>query len=311
MYDSKEVKKSSAKVQTIYIELTDRRGSGFILDGTRGTKHEYELDAPTARIIPNTGLRRRKDEDGKILDEFEEIRYIKNQSVISVQEQNIKGIKPNRAALEDKIIVKAGKFTVGREGSFIGLYDYLMDVFYNGNNPYRSEGADDLFKVIDIGKAEEQFNEQAIMEADAIQFIGQLYQKVGDKQYRYNEDKINGLCQLFLIYAETMPGKIQGLMGHARRDPATFLDKAYRFEQTTNTEVSHALELNVVKFEGNTAVYVAKDKVLGNLGTGNFSHTKKIEKLSDLLRTPEYKAAYEEFKIELEAAHEKALTATK
>lgn len=300
MFDSKEVK--DKKFPTIFIELTDRRGSGFILEGTRGTKHEYELDAPTARFIPNTGFRMSKDKSS-----FEEIRYIKNNPVISVQEQIAKGIKPNRAAIEDKIIIKGGKFSVTRDQKHAGLFDYLMDVFYNGSNPDRVDSADKIFTVIDVNKMAEQINERAILEADAIQFIGTLYEKVGDKKYRYNEEKIDALCQFFIVFADDYPGRIQGLIAHAKSNPDAFLQKATKFEQKTITEVSHALELNVIKFDGNTAMYVAKDKVVASLGAGNFGQDKKIERLADILKNVENKSTYEEFQLELEIAQENAL----
>lgn len=308
MFDSKEAQREN-KVPTILIELCDRRGSGFILDGTRNTNHEVELDSPTARFLPNTGFRSKKvtDASGKITTEYEPIRYIKNQPIISTPEQDMKGIKPNRSALEDKIIVKAGRFSISKEGSYVGLYNYLMESFYNESNADRPKDLLPLYRVVDLTKQHEQMNEMAILEADAIQFISSLFTKIGAKEYKYSEEKINNLCTLFVIYAETMPAKISALMSHAKRDPEGFLRKAEKFEQVTMTEVAQALELGVIKFQGNTAIYVEKDKVIASVGTGNMSQDKKIEKLSDLLKTEEYKAVYEEFQIELEAAKEKLL----
>ena len=94
-------------------------------------------------------------------------------------------------------------------------------------------------------------------------------------------------------------------MAFARRDPKDFLDKALKFEQTIITEITFGLELNVIRFEGNTAIYCNKDSVIADLGRGNLKQETKINKLADLFGTPEYKAAYEEFKIELEVAMEK------
>lgn len=306
MSDSKEQNASKKKAEVIIVELVDRRPSGFILDGTKGTRNEHELDAPTARFIPNSGFRMQIDSEGKSTGVYEEIRYIKNRAEISIEEQQKKNIRPNRAALEDKIIIKGGRFAVTNEGSFKGLYTYLIDAFYSEQSIGRNADLDPLYRIIEEGKQEEIFNEQAIMEADAIRFIGNLYQKTGEREYRYNEEKINSLCTLFVVFAETMPGKINGLMAIAKRNPEGFLKKAEKMQQTINTEVAHALELNVIKFDGNTARYVAKDKVLAALGAGNMLHAKKIEKLADLLATPDYKAAYEELKIEIEVAQEKA-----
>lgn len=306
MFDSKEVKtKSKKRSEVIIVELVDRRPSGFILDGTRGTRNEHELDSPTARFIPNKGLRAQIGEDGEPTGGFEEIRYIKNRKEISIDEQQRKNINPSRAALEDKIIIKGGRFAVTNDGSYTGLFQYILDAFYNEGAKGRPEDLDPIYRIIIPGKQEEMFNEQEILAADAIRLIGTLYQKTGS-EYAYNEEKINALCNLFQIFSETNSGKISGLMAIAKRDPENFLQKATKFEQTTVTEVTHALELNVLKFDGNTVRYALKDKVLANLGTGNLTHEKKINKTADLLRTPDFKAQYEELKIEIEAAKENA-----
>lgn len=298
MYDSLEVKKDTP---VIFIELTDRRSSGYILDGTRDTKEEFELNSPTMRFIRNTG-KRFNEQIGRV----EDIRYIKGRDEISVDEQKQKGIIPNKAtSMEDLIGIKDGTFSVKREYPYIGLYDYLIQSFDNESNPHRPESKTAIYRVIELGKKEEKLNELSMMEADAVQLIGTLYQKVGDKKYRYNTDKINALCELFLVFAETEAGKIHGLMAHAKRNPENFLKKATRFEQTTITEIAHALELSVIKFEGNTATYIHKDKVIRNLGKGNISHDTKVQLLADFLRSPEGNAAYLELRAELEAAQTK------
>lgn len=304
-YDTKELKKDKPPV--IFIELCDRRPSGFIKDGTKGTDWEEELDSPVAEFIPNFGYRRaKKVENGKDVFYNEPIRYIKEQTVISVAEQKKLGIEPHRASKEDKIIIERGNFSVVREGSFVGLYDYILEAFYNETNPNRSESAQALYRVIDFDKEDEEINELDFMIADATQFVQRLVQKVGEKQYKYQEEKIKGLCQLFAIFAETPAGMVTGLMAFAKKDPKTFLDKATKFEQTKMIQITHALELSVIKFEGNTVQYAAKDKIIATLGTGNMSHAKKIEKLADLFGTPELRAAYDEFQLELEVAKETA-----
>jgi hypothetical protein len=309
-YDTEELK--NEKVPTIYIELRDKRPSGFILNGTHGTKHEVQLDAPTARFIPNIVYRincKEQTLNGKNLKTpmNEAIRWIKNETEISVEVQKERGIIPHRIGKEDKIIIEKGNFSVAREGAYIGLYDYLMDVFYNGTNKDRSDGADAIYNVIELGKEEEETNEMDFMIADAINFVRKLVQKIGEKKYKYDEDRINNLCQIFLVYAETMPGKVEALMQHAKYDPKNFIEKATKITQTKITEVAHALELSVIVFKGNTVMYANKDKVIATLGTGNMSQENKISKLADLFGTPEFKAAYEEFVLELEIAKEQAL----
>jgi hypothetical protein len=315
-FDSEEIKEEAPPV--LYIEVFDRRDSGFFLDsngvpaGTQGTAAEMKIDCPTACFIPNYGFRKGYKEqvvNGKKvnLPYNEPIRYIKHQTEISVEKQKLLGITPHRAGQEDMIEIKKGNMTIVREGAHIPLYDYILDVFYNASNPDRSPNAAKLYKVVELGKEEEEMNDEDILMADALKFVARFYQKIGKGKYKYNEEKINGLCELFTIFAETMPGKVTALNALAKADPSEFLNKATKFEQVTVTEITHALQLNVIRFKDNVVEYVEKEKVLGSLGTAKLSHEKKIEKLADLLHTPEMKSAYEELQLELEIAQEKAL----
>lgn len=303
-FDSAEVKKETPA--TLFIELADQRDSGYVLDGTLGTKHETRLTCPKSRFIPSRGFRLVKGVNPNTQKEEwynEEIRYIKNQRILSVVEQNAKGIRPSRMALEDKIRIDGGNFSVTREGAYIGLYDYLVEVFYNGSNKNRPASSTVIFKVKEVGKAEEEFNESEIAYSDAIQFLKTLYRKEG-KGFVYDEGKINALASMFVMYAETPAGKISGLMGFAKKDPEAFLQKAMKFEQTAINEIAYAVELSVIKFEGNTAVYCNKDKVIADLGRGNLKPETKMSKLADMFKSAENKEAYEEFKIELATAME-------
>lgn len=308
-FDSEEIKEEKPRV--LYIELYDRRPSGFVLDGTRGTENHQELDAPTARFIPNFGYRKgTKDEvvNGKKVKIAynEPIRYIKEQTEISVIKQQLLGITRSRAGKEDLIEVKRGNFSVVREGSYIGLYDYLLEAFYNASNPHRSAGADKIYKVIEMGKEEEELNEYDIAMADALQFVARFYKKT-KQGYQYNEEKINAMCELFTVFGETMAGKVTALNALAKADPAAFMKRAELFEQINVTHVTHALQLNVISFKGNVAEYVGKEKVIVNLGSEKLTHEQKIERLADFLQTPELRGAYEELQLEIEIAKENQL----
>lgn len=305
MYDSKEIK-GKVKAPTMFIELVDQRDSGWVMDGTERTANPVKITSPSAKFIPNRGFRlvKKKDETGQGYWENEAIRYIKNCPTLSVEEQNRRGFRPSRNKQEDLIIVKKGNFSVTREGSFASLYDYLQDVFYNASNPNRPTSAKAIFKVVELGKKEEGINEKKLAIAEATQFIGTLFARQG-KEYRYDEEKIDALCQLFLVYAETPSGKINGLMAHAEKDPVGFLDKALRFEQTIELEIGEALALGVIKFDEGVACYANKEKVIAAVGTKTTKQEKNISKLAALFGTSEYKSAYDEFKIELDTARNK------
>lgn len=294
------------KPPILFIELVDQGNSGFIQDDTFNTPTPNQLRAPGVRFIPNEGFRRGVKTDmvnGKEREVFfnERIRYIKNEVIISLAEQKRLGIEPSPLAREDKIAIEKGYATIAREGASIGLYDYIFEAYYNDSNPFRSEKATPLYRVVKMDQKAEQFNEDVLIAADAVKYVGSLYNKT-PKGYIYNENKIDAVCELLSIVAHTYATRIQALMSLAKQNPEWFLNKVIKLEQTTVTEVAHALELNIIRFNNNTAEYTGKDKVLKNLGAGKLSHDQKISKLADFLRTAEGHEAYMELKAEIEAA---------
>lgn len=307
MFDSAEVKKKK-NPPAIFIELCDQRDGGWVLDGTERTANEVRMKTPSAEFIPSRGFRlvqKPNPETGEMEWQNEEIRYISNSLVLSVEEQKRKGIMPAKNKLEDKIIVKSGVMSVVREGKFVSLYEYLTQVFYNESNPNRPSTAKSIFRVVVPGKKDEGVNDNELAVAQAKVYLGSLYSKDKSGDYHYNEDKINSLCSIFLVYAETMGGKIRGLMTYATQNPISFMDIALKAESSIETNIGYAIDLNIIRFEGNTAVYVNKDKVLADIGKGKLSHEKKVEKLRDALGSDEYSQAYEELKIEIEAEQER------
>lgn len=313
------------KPEVLFIRLVDRKLSGFIQDlngkpaASKGTDFYHEFDAPVARFIPTFGMRRGYKVEvrngKKVKTAFDEpIYYLKGNMEISVERQIALGVNKvnmlgertshSKSNKDDLIEVKRGEFSVVREGSWISLFDYLKTSYYNKSNPDRGNTrASAIYEEVEVGKEEEELNEYDLHLAYAIRFIGGFYQR-GPKGFTYKEDRIMALCELFAIYADSMAGRITALNGIAKIDPKKFLEKAERFEQTNQTNVAHALQLNLIRFNGNIAEYVEKEKLLANLGEGKFSHDKKIELLSNLLQNADYKAVNEEFLFELEVAKE-------
>ena len=291
------------KAPVIFIELADKRDSGFVRDGTEGTRFEERLNCASKFIIPSQGWRA-VEENGSIV--HEEIRYIKGQREISVAKQKAQDIKPSPKSLADKIIVEHGSMSIAREGSTIGLYDYLKSVFYNESSENRSPNASALFRVIDLTKVEEEINERDMLINEAVGFVYTLQTKKGG-EYIYQEEKINSYCELFNVSAERMPSKITALAGLAKMYPKEFLEKIAILEQSSATLVTHALQLNVIKFETNTAIYIQKNKIIKDLGIGKMSHGDKVNKLAEYLRTKDGHEAYNELMAEVDFAKQKQL----
>jgi hypothetical protein len=292
-----------SKAPVMYLELIEKRNSGFVKNGTDGTAFHEELNCPNIRWIPNSGFKAVAEKHGESdVIAFKEIRWIKNCSTIDKDEQDRRNIKPNR--IEDKIPFEKGFATVAREGSTISLYDYLKDVFYSNDSENRPSTADAIYRVMQLDKQAEEIDESDIEMADAIKLVASLRTQtsVKDKSYKYNEERLDAMCAICNVYADSSATKFHALMSLAKARSKWFLDLVVKFEQTILTEVTHAVELEVVRFDGNTALYKDDEKVIKNLGTGNLAKDTKIEKLSDFLKTKEGNPHLTELRAKIEVA---------
>lgn len=309
------VEKKSDKVPEMYIELTVKGESGYVMDGTKGTPHEQTINCAGLAFVPSVGKMAVEivDENGKGTGRYrnEEIRYIKDCPYITVADQKKYGYEKNKIATNDAIPIKKGSAIIRREGD-VALYDYLMNVFYNADAPNRPKTLPKnkaIYKVVEIEKNITKFNEDIFLQSEAIMYVKTLVLSSG-KSFKYQENKIDNLITALNVFGgDNYSTKIRVLTDCAKKDPKGFLDLATKLESITITEITHALELDVIRFEGNTAEYVDGKKVLGTVPPEIKSQAKKIEALADILKTPEYAQAYTEFKAKLEIAQEKSLKA--
>lgn len=302
----------TSKAPVLFLELVDQRPSGFVLDGTNNTPFYQELHAPNISWIPADGFMsemKKEKVNGKEVEirHNKRIRYIKNENDIDFASQEKRGIKP--APHEDKIPFEKGYATIVGEGSTIGLYNYLSVVFYNAGAPNRPDTATPIFRVLDLNKKAEEFNESDIEMADAIKLAGELYTSTGkkDNPYIYDEDRIDAIARILNVIGETPTIKLRAIIVTAKNRPRWFLDNVVKFEQIIFTEVSHALQLDVIEFDGNTAQYKGGAKIIKSLGTEKLSQTDKVEKLASYLKTNDGTRALTELRAAIEFAKEKQL----
>ena len=298
-------------VPVMYIELTDQQDSGYRRDDTVGTPYEEKITFPGVEFIPNVGKRAEPilDKEGKETGRFSyvPIRYIKGCDIIDVPLQDKLGWKPNPIPQEDAIQILKGKSFLRREGD-TALFDYLEKVFYNISAPNRSQRAKGLFKVVEITKQTEVLNEKDFMAADAVMYVRSLVLPQGKNTYKYREDKIDNILTILGLYGgDTYPDKINVLTHAAKNSPENFLRLVVKADDVTITEVTHAIELNVITINGNTIEYVDDKKVLANLSDVKGGKDKKIAAFAELLRTPELAQVYQEMKVKVEIAQEDSL----
>lgn len=294
---------SKEKVPVMYLEVVEQGDSGFYLDGTRNTQFEQQLRTPTVSWIPTEGIMVEKDENG--VSRNKRIRHIKGCEILDPIEQEKNGWKPNRNS--DKIPFDNGFASIKREGSTIGTFDFLKSATYFADNENRPDSATPLYREIKVDERAVELVDDDELLTVAKSKVYALRINTGSKTtpYRYDEDKINSYCQLLNVWDETPERKLVLLLSKATINPKSFLDIVVKSEQTVITEISHAIQLGVIMFDGNTAQYSNGNKVIATLGTGKMSNDKKVEALASFLQTPEGNAELTDLRTNLEVEKEK------
>lgn len=303
--------KDKDNVPVLFIETVEQGDSGFYLDGTQGTPYAQQLRTPTVSWIPTTGIEVYEEEierDGKKIKikKNRKIRHIKDCDTIYPEEQEKRGFKPNRMA--DKIPMDNGFANIRAEGSTLNTFQYLTAATYFLDNELRPKTASALYKSIKINERAVELLDEDEYATAAKHKIYQLRVTLGGEKgkYKYLEDKIDSYCSLFNITNETPETKLVSLLQIAVQKPKEFLNIVSKAEQTVMTEVSHALQLGVIMFDGNVAQYSEGTKMITSLGTAkNMSNDKKIEALSNYLQTAEGNNDLTELRIRTEAEKEK------
>jgi len=148
-------------------------------------------------------------------------------------------------------------------------------------------------------------NEAQFLQARAISYVETLVLKTGKSSFKFKEAKIDSILSMLSVHGgDNYAEKINALTHAAKKSPYEFLQTVTKLDQVVIVEITHAIELSVIRFEGATAEYCNNKKVLATVGTEFKSQDKKIEALADLLKTPEYAQAYQELKVAIEIAEE-------
>lgn len=285
-----------------FFEIVDQGDSGFVLDGTKNTPYEQKLTSPTVSWIPADGVHVELDEQG--IKKHKRWRHIKGCEIFDPKEQEKAGWFPNRH--NDKIPFENGFATVRREGSTLATYDYLTGITYYADNILRPDSATILYREIKADeRAVELIDEDELLTAAKSKVYALRINLGGEKaKFKYDESKIDSYCKLLNLFEETPERKLVLLLNNAMRNPRQFLNIIVSAENTVVTEISHALQLGVIMFDGNTAQYTKESKVITPLGKGNMAENKKIDALASYMQTPEGNNDLTELRIKLEAAKE-------
>lgn len=299
------------KVETMVVEWCNQRDSGYRPDGGNNSPLDSKVTCGSQCFIPNTGKMAREilNDKGEGTGKFEyvAIRYVKGCQEIEVELQKKMGVNPSRITTEDQIMLPKGNGLFKNEGD-LALYKYVANVFWNEDAPNRSKNVKSLYRIVKKEQKVTSGNELEFAKAEAVIYVKKLVTKTGN-EYKYNEAKIDSCINILsLPNLGSYSDKISVLTQKANQKPIEFLQTVTKLDDTLTTEISYALQLDLIRFAGNVAEYCDDKKILASLGEGQMKQAAKITKLADLLNMDEYKGAYEEFKIKLELAQEKSIT---
>lgn len=291
------------KAPVKYYEVVDKAPSGFIMDGTENTPFQQQLMVPSIQWISSKGQACQKDNTG--IKHYVEVQYLHGCDSIYPDEQLKRGYTAKR--MMDKIPIENGFMNVVREGSTIGLYDYLEKVFFNLDNPDRPDTAAARYREVKLDKKAEELMDEDEFITKAKTLVYELRVNTGKntEPYRYHSDRIDSICRLVGVWDETDQRKLILLLNKANSDPKGFLELVSKTEQTVITELSHALELKIIHFTENTAVFTEGAKVIYSVEGSKLKPDQKMEKLAYWLNTDAGTPSLTEIRAKLEIEKEK------
>lgn len=276
-------------------------GSGFVRTDTVNLPEDQQIRIihPKNRVIMNESIVRVKNEEDGTWDHVP-TRYIYNQREIYKEKQEAKKmVTSNR----DKIVFINGFITMPKDGAYIGGYEFMMNHAQNESNPNRVESLQPIFREI---KPEKQAQDKNVYDFQLGQCLGIINKLVKEKSgvYDYNEEDIDALAFQFGVAADSPAQKVASLIAFAKTKPDVFLETSKKSEQTVSIEIKHALQLNVIKIDGNAIVYTEGGSKIKSFSNAQNTNERKLSALGSYFQKEEGKEAYVLFKEKLLAAKE-------
>lgn len=275
------------KPELLFLEAAEKRGSGWILQGTEDDVNPIELQAADRVWIPNTGYMA-VEENGDIV--HKPVRYISHDRSIDLEDQERRKVKYDKMDAKNdanKITMEKGVMTLIKTPSNKALTDYLEKVFWNLDAPNRPETATALYRVVRLDKKARTINENDMVLTEAKSLVYRLQSKKGS-EWIFDENKIDSYCKVLdIVGGDSYDEKLYALRVHAEADPHHFVSLISSLDNTMNAEIGQAVEFKIINFENNVAQFADGDKIIKPLGDQKLTKKQQIEALADFLKTSE------------------------
>lgn len=248
------LKEKPLKIETAIFVLKDQRPSGFIKEGTQGTRNEEELSAPLSLRIPSTGVRVENMPDGRV--KYVPIRYIYNCPEIDIDKQEALKAKPSNDLDTDQIYFKNGVLAVANDGDTQTLFRYMTEniEFEDApNRPSNAKAAPLYYRHNKEKIAEEILKNHALISRANDVVKGLYWETTGG--FDYDEERIDFLCVILGVKAEDYASKASVLLEFARVAPERIIKSLDDHKDKLRAEIMYARDLNVFKFEDGKLVH--------------------------------------------------------
>lgn len=301
--------KETTGPEVMVIELTDRRESSWVLEGTENTGQPVRLSAPADKTIKATSAVRVPNKTGGGYT-LRKIRYIQGCDTIFFDEQEKRGFKPNPAVDKSDLTIKNGKRFIIRNGGDIALFDYFRNYEGNASNDNRPASAVAVYEEIKASVSAEKNISTFDDEMEAKDYLREL--KISDKVkgVTYKEREIDFLINLFgLPFMDSYAEKFEALIGIATKAPTLFNESIANTKAGMISEVNQGRQLGVISFDASKAMLNNGNKILLL-----FKETKVDDQINELavhFLSSKGEQDYKQFYIELDAAKKRSLSIEK
>lgn len=298
-------------VETMVLELTDRRATGWVLDGSEESGMPLQLDTSSSTCIKaRSVVKSVKEVDGKDTIVFRPIRYIKGCTTIFVDEQEKMGVKPNpQVDLQDLYFINGTKTVTNKPGEK-SLFDYLKNYEGNEDNKNRPDSARVCFRELKSKEIAESSITDFDADLEARNYLKKL--KTGERNgsVQYKKKEIDFLCTLFnLPYLANYPEKFNSLIAIAVANPVKFNESVANAKSGMLADINLSIKLGVVKLDSTKAVLTQNNSVLASFSSSKTQD--QLEELASFFLSESGEMSYRQFEIELKAAKERAVVMEK
>ena len=295
--------------EVMVIELTDRRESSWVLEGSEQNGQPIRLSAPADKTIKATSAVRVPNKTGGGYT-LRKIRYIQGCDTIFFDEQEKRGFKTNPAVDKSDLTIKNGKRFIIRNGGDVALFDYFRNYEGNASNDHRPASAVSVYEEIKASVNAEINISSFDDEMEAKIYLRELKDTDGNKNVTYKEKEVDFLINLFgLPYMDSFSEKFEALIGIATKAPKLFNESIANTKAGMISEVNQGRHLGVISFDASKAMLNNGKKILIQ-----FKETKvddQINELAVFFLGTKGEQDYKQFAIELDAARKRSVAMEK